>query len=64
MSVRGTDLTRAEVETLVGVGGITPETPCRCGAEQPCHYCPVQASAKKKLRAALDSVPITIEGRQ
>lgn len=42
-----------EAESLAVSNPITPETPCVCGATQPAHYCPVQAKAKAKLRAAL-----------
>ena len=47
-------LTREEA-TSIGPGfwPITEATPCACGAIQPCHYCPVNASARAKLRASL-----------
>ena len=47
-------LTREEATSIgPGFGPITEATPCACGAIQPCHYCPVNASARAKLRASL-----------
>lgn len=48
-------LDREEAKAHVGVGPITPETPCPCGATAPAHYCPLDAAARQKIRAALDS---------
>ena len=49
--------TRDQVRSILGVGPITEQAPCVCGATQPAHYCRTQAEAFAVLAAADREAP-------